>query len=199
MIENNLKIIVQNYANSYFDLEKAQQSGNYPALPARGDQKTGVFGEMYAYLYLEQEGYQNLEYGSTSEFGWDIKGNNTQGVSKRIQVKTVSAFSKEKRVTPIHHACDILILVYLDENFKPEEVWELDDINKVSESFWREIEISQRDPNTGRIIKVNGKHVKIKSRALKYFKMDSKSKAELNKAIYKISKNVTAEFLKLIK
>ncbi|MCT2534768.1 hypothetical protein NC661_04485 [Aquibacillus koreensis] len=116
------------YADAYANLEEMQAELDF--IPRHGDQKTGLIGEVYIYKYLEQLGYTNLEYGSTSNKGWDIRGY-LDGGKVDIQVKTVSAFSKTRMISPIHPGWQHLYLLSLDRNFKPDGLWLIDHPNLI--------------------------------------------------------------------
>jgi len=116
--------VIKRYAKAYSDLQHWQD--NHPAIPG-GDQKTGSIGEYYAYLYLLYS-YPDAEliYGSHSEKGWDIELND--GITKtRIQVKTVSQFSKTRTISPVHKGWDALFLMYLNRELYPIGFWVIED------------------------------------------------------------------------
>jgi hypothetical protein len=117
------------YAMSYAKLQHQQETS--PLIP-QGDQKTGCIGEFYAYLYLRAK-YPDakLTYGGHSEKGWDIKVEQPSG-QWLVQVKTVSAYSASRTISPIHPGWDKLFLVYLDEEFVPRGFWVIPDNSIVS-------------------------------------------------------------------
>jgi len=115
------------YANAYEKLEGYQITD--PSIP-RGDQKTGSIGEYYSYRYLSSVySTQKLEYGSHSEKGWDIR---IVDCNIKVQVKTVSAFSKTRSISPIHHGWNVLHLIYLNKSFWPEGFWIIEDLSILS-------------------------------------------------------------------
>lgn len=119
MPHSNIQNVIRNYADAYAELQKLQDSE--PSLPG-GDQKTGCIGEYYAYLYLKSlHGESNLQYGGHSEKGWDIEVSTNPPI--RVQVKTVSAFSKTRTISPIHKGWDHLFIVYLNKQLFPEGFW----------------------------------------------------------------------------
>ena len=123
MSHQDLQSAIAEYAQAYERLQKLQES--MPSIPG-GDQKTGCIGEYYAYLYLlSLHDEKLLSYGSHSEKGWDIKI--AQDKPRRIQVKTVSAFSKTRTISPIHKGWDELYIIYLSKNLKPEGFWIIKD------------------------------------------------------------------------
>ena len=77
--------------------------------------------------YLKRQGHPDLEFGNHSQKGWDIKYPFGMAPNRvvLVQVKTVSAFSKTKTVSPIHFAPDYceLYLVSLNENLIPNNIW----------------------------------------------------------------------------
>lgn len=100
-----------------------------------GDQKTGCIGEYYAYLYLQHEYPKSeLSYGNHSEKGWDIMVKD--GEKKiRVQVKTVSGYSKTRGISPIHRGWDQLFVVYLNQNLKPEGFWMMEQDERFKNKF----------------------------------------------------------------
>jgi len=123
MSHQDIQSAIAEYAQAYDRLQKLQEE--MPWLPG-GDQKTGSIGEYYAYLYLLSLYDEScLSYGSHSEKGWDIK---VEGESTSyVQVKTVSAFSKTRAISPIHKGWDELYILYLNKSLKPEGFWIIDD------------------------------------------------------------------------
>lgn len=122
MSNNLIAEAIEEYAKAYERLQSLQETE--PSIP-EGDQKTGCIGEYYSYRYLSSlHSKSNLEYGSTVQAGWDIKIVNS-GV--KVQVKTVSAYSKTKTISPIHRGWDILHLVYLSRALWPEGFWVVTD------------------------------------------------------------------------
>jgi hypothetical protein len=120
---------VKQYAEAYNQLEEIQKSKDkgFDFVPEIGDQKTGVIGEAFIFEYLKRQGHPGLVFGTAAQKAWDIKY--PFGLAPNevvlVQVKTVSAFSKTKRVSPIHLApnhCE-LYLVSLNEQLIPDNVW----------------------------------------------------------------------------
>lgn len=124
--------MIRNYAEAYRAIELVQKAETplkdrlNPFIPKKGDQKTGVFGEALVYEFLMRSNYTNLEFGTPSEKGWDIKGIKDHAF-KLIQVKTTSAFAEKRIISPIHAGWDHLYLVSLDKSFIPNGIWLLDD------------------------------------------------------------------------
>jgi len=119
--------VIKKYAEAYIDFERIQKSSDFDFVPEIGDQKTGVIGEAFIFEYLKRQKHPNLEFGNHSQKGWDIKypfGLAPNGVVL-VQVKTVSAFSKTKAISPIHFASDYceLYLVSLNEDLIPDNIW----------------------------------------------------------------------------
>jgi hypothetical protein len=119
MSHQDIQKAISEYAQAYALLQKLQDT--MPWIPG-GDQKTGCIGEYYAYLYLQSMyGAEILSYGGHSEKGWDIKVD--LEATKLIQVKTVSAFSKTRTISPIHKGWDELYIIYLSKSFEPQGFW----------------------------------------------------------------------------
>lgn len=121
---------VKRYAEAYADIQSIQEESK---LIPEGDQKTGCIGELYGYLYLA---YTNpgatLTYGTHSEKGWDIDCK-TETRSMLVQIKTVSAYSKTRTISPIHHGWDQLFILYLDRNLAPAGFWIITDRSIVAD------------------------------------------------------------------
>jgi len=119
--------VVKKYAEAYNDFEKIQKCPDFDFVPKVGDQKTGVIGEAFIFEYLKRQGQLNLEFGNTVQEGWDIKYSSKSNPNKVIfvQVKTVSEFSKTRRVSPLHLSSDNyeLYLVSLNKDLIPDNIW----------------------------------------------------------------------------
>jgi len=119
--------VVKKYAEAYRDIEEIQKATDFDFVPETGDQKTGIIGEAFIFEYLKRQGYCGLEFGRTTQKGWDMKY--SFGLAPNevvlVQVKTVSAFSKTKTISPIHFAPDYceLYLVSLNEDLIPDNIW----------------------------------------------------------------------------
>jgi len=119
--------MVKKYAEAYRDFEEIQKDKTFDYVPEIGDQKTGVIGEAFIFEYLKRQGYKDLMFGNAAQKGWDIK--HSHGLAPNgvvlVQVKTVSAFSKTKRISPIHFASDYceLYLVSLNKALIPDNIW----------------------------------------------------------------------------
>lgn len=127
MSHSDLQDAIAQYADAYHRLQRLQRS--LQCIPG-GDQKTGCIGEYYAYAYLlSRYAEEELTFGSHSEKGWDIQVERSP--SWRIQVKTVSAFSKTRALSPIHDGWDQLFIVYLNKQLKPKGFWVIEDTSIV--------------------------------------------------------------------
>ncbi|GHV05425.1 hypothetical protein FACS189485_12370 [Spirochaetia bacterium] len=120
--------VVKKYAEVYKQFEDIQKDKAFDFVPETGDQKTGLIGEAFIYEYLKRQGHPGLEFGGHSQKAWDIKypfGLAPNGIVM-VQVKTVSAFSKTKAISPIHLAPDYceIYLVSLNEQFIPDNIWQ---------------------------------------------------------------------------
>lgn len=115
---------IKAYAKAYSGLQKLQEES---CLIPEGDQKTGCIGEFYSYIYLLSKFPKGkFKYGRHSEKGWDIEICHGKTRS-RVQVKTVSAYSKKRTISPLHHGWDELHIIYLDREFCPAGFWIITD------------------------------------------------------------------------
>jgi len=119
--------VVRKYAEAYDNFERMQKCPDFDFVPKIGDQKTGVIGEAFIFEYLRRQGHRDLEFGRTDQKGWDIKYPSRSAPNEIVfvQVKTVSAFAKYKRISPIHPITDYceFYLVSLNENLIPDNIW----------------------------------------------------------------------------
>ncbi len=123
MSHSEILSAISKYATAYENLHRLQDTLAW--IPG-GDQKTGCIGEYYAFLYLLQRwGEDRLSYGSHSEKGWDIRI--AGDPPTLVQVKTVSAFSKTRTISPIHQGWDELYIIYLSREMEPEGFWIIED------------------------------------------------------------------------
>jgi len=125
--------VVRKYAEAYTELEEIQKDKAFDFVPEIGDQKTGIIGESFIFEYLKRQEHPDLEFGNPSQKGWDIKypfGLSPNGVVL-VQVKTVSAFAKKKRFSPIHFDSDYCVyLVSLNKDLIPDNIWKPKDYDK---------------------------------------------------------------------
>ena len=120
MSHARIKEAIQSYSAAYLTMQDLQDT--MPWIPG-GDQKTGSIGEYYAFVYLMSLYNENhLSFGKHSEKGWDISISTPDHESK-VQVKTVSAFSKTRTISPIHKGWDQLFIIYLERTFLPTGFW----------------------------------------------------------------------------
>ena len=120
----NICTAITSYASAYDVIQGIQE--NSPLIP-EGDQKTGCIGEFFAYLYLlDKHPDAKLVYGGHSEKGWDIEVHLPQK-NYRVQIKTVSAYSKTRVISPIHYGWNKLFIIYLNRQFFPQGFWIIDD------------------------------------------------------------------------
>ena len=94
-----------------------------PLLPV-GDQKTGAIGEFYALLYAKHR-YEQAKLAENSQPRWDIEAWDIKAERKLIQVKTVSAFSTTRRISPIHPGFHELWVLFLDRSLQPAGFWRI--------------------------------------------------------------------------
>jgi hypothetical protein len=104
------------------------QDFNKFILPS-GDQKTRVIGEFYSILFLRNL-YSEPEYNvdfleNRVDDIYDIKISKSGKDYKKIQVKTVSIYSKTRLTTKINNPdkFDELIVISLDMNLYPNGLW----------------------------------------------------------------------------
>ena len=120
---------ISTYARAYAQLEHLQES--MPDWLPVGDQKTGVIGEFYAKIYLQYiRPDAETSFGGTSQRGWDLVVK-TESKQIKVQVKTVSEYSKTRKVSPIHSGWDELLLIYLDNELSPAGLWVITDTSIV--------------------------------------------------------------------
>lgn len=113
------------YATAYRQLNKLQKES--PEYIPQGDQKTGAIGEFYANLFVQATYPEaDIAFGGNSNKAWDIKVEHN-GTTRLIQVKTISAFSKTGKLSPIHHGWDELYILHLDEDLQPNGFWVIND------------------------------------------------------------------------
>lgn len=117
-------VAIHSYAIAYSRLENIQMRSQ---LIPRGDQKTGCIGEFYGYLHLSRlHPDATLTYGTHSEKGWDVHVK-SHAHDYRVQIKTVSEYSKTRTISPLHHGWDQLWVIYLDRSFVPRGFWVIAD------------------------------------------------------------------------
>ena len=113
---------IASYAHGYASLERIQRcEEEKDSLIPVGDQKTGAIGEFYALLYAKCH-YEEAKLAKNSQQGWDIKIRDVEEMT--IQVKTVSAFSTTRRISPLHYGrFHKLWVLFLDERLQPAGFW----------------------------------------------------------------------------
>ena len=109
------------YVKAYANLETLQKNSNL--LPG-GDQKTGVVGEYYALLFaLGTFKAASITLMPNSQKAMDIKVGQEPNPT-RIQVKTISAFSKTGKISSIkERGWELLYILHFDELFQPNGFW----------------------------------------------------------------------------
>jgi hypothetical protein len=111
---------IGDYARAYARLQELQDQRDM--IPP-GDQKTGCIGEFFVYLYLKStHPGEAIRFAGHSNKGWDIEIGQA-GKERHIQAKTVSAYSKTRRLSPISAGWDQLFIVYLGRDLLPEGFW----------------------------------------------------------------------------
>ena len=116
---------IREYAKAYARLQALQDRADM--IPP-GDQKTGCIGEFFVYLYLKNKHpNQAIRFAGHSNKGWDLELGQ-DGKERRIQTKTVSAYSKTRRLSPISTGWHELFVVYLGRDLLPEGFWIVTDL-----------------------------------------------------------------------
>jgi hypothetical protein len=117
---------VKAYAEAYARFQKLQDDN--ADLLAIGDQKTGVIGEFFGLLYARSiHPSSKVIYADPSQTGWDLEvSGDNPGPDLRIQVKTVSEYSRTRAMTPLFPGWDLLYLVYLGRGLMPDGFWIVD-------------------------------------------------------------------------
>jgi hypothetical protein len=112
---------IRQYSRAYQELDDLQ--GEDRLIPI-GDQKTGCIGEFYAMLYVKATNPKSpVRFTKPSSKGWDIEVELPGSDMQKIQVKTVSAYSKKRMMTPIHEGWDDLYVLHLDRHLEPDGFW----------------------------------------------------------------------------
>ena len=110
---------IRDYATAYNRFQAFQNS--HPDQLPLGDQKTGVIGEFYAMKYARfAYPHCNIIFAAPTE-SWDIEVSGDQNL--KIQVKTVSEYSRTRIISPIFPGWDHLYLLALDQAFLPTGFW----------------------------------------------------------------------------
>jgi len=131
MIERQIIKGIKAYAKAYGRFQELQDKN--PGFLAVGDQKTGVIGEFFGLLYARSHHkHAKVEYAAPNQTGWDIEvSGNESGPDLKIQVKTVSAFSKTRVITPLFPGWDHLYLMFVGRDFMPQGFWNVVDSNSI--------------------------------------------------------------------
>lgn len=110
---------IRQYADAYRQFQQLQDQ--YQEYLPFGDQKTGVIGEFYAMLYARWA-YPNcsIVFAPPTQ-SWDIDISGDSDI--KIQVKTVSEYSRTRIISPIFPGWDHLYLFSLDRLFVPTGFW----------------------------------------------------------------------------
>lgn len=147
MIKRQIIDSIEAYAKAYGRFQKLQdQNKDFLVL---GDQKTGVIGEFFGLLYARsQYPSANVKYAENPcQTGWDIE---VAGPPLKIQVKTVSAFSKRRFTTPLSSGWNHLYLVFLGDDFMPRGFWIAESINDILGGQKSRKRLRMRDPDKPR-------------------------------------------------
>ena len=111
---NSFIQIIEQYSKCYESFELFQKNRTNTFIPEHGDQKTGVIGESFVFEYLLRKNKDSVSFGNASEKAWDIMYKN-EGRIIKIQVKTVSDYSKTRMISPIHYGWDYLYAISLNK------------------------------------------------------------------------------------
>ena len=69
----------------------------------------------------------NRQHGTQANCPYDITVETKEGKRKKVQVKTMSEYSKTKIMSPIRSGWDELFVFYLGRDLKPKAFWILSD------------------------------------------------------------------------
>jgi hypothetical protein len=137
---DQVQAVFKHYAAAYALMESLQNPDPLPQEVSRllptGDQKTGCIGEYWAMRFARKKfGPVQCHFGHHSQQGWDIA---VRGAQTRVQIKTVSEWSKTRTLSPIHAQRERpdnapadwapwtdLWLVYLNNDLFPIGFWQL--------------------------------------------------------------------------
>lgn len=181
--------LIKRYAAIYYEFETFQKKSKI--MPTNGDQKTGVIGEMYIYQYLKHlYPTDKVSFGTTSQKGWDIQ----VGRNIYVQVKTVSAHSNYRTISPIHEGWTELFLVSLDKDFRPNGIWKINDPKDIP---WKTVSSPKLDKDGNLEKDSEGKPIKHTYSICRYIKMKdpTKDNSRHNESFYKNAKDITSEVL----
>ncbi len=124
------------------------------------DNKVGVIGEYYAFLYLENQGRDVKKVESKSQEGFDLESD-----GKRISVKIITRENSSGKTTKLKKGWDEFILLILDEDYSVNSIGHIN-INQMRTAIrenkgWSETPVVKRSMinNTGLI----GKYGKVES------------------------------------
>lgn len=137
--EKEIEKIIKQFAINYNKFETLQKNN----LLANGDQKTGVIGEYYAKVFISEiKGATNVKYSKAGS-PYDIVYTDVEGKEIKVQVKTVSYYSKTRTLAPLNmkkNAFDHLYLISLNQKFEMDALY----INKYNDIF-EKVKMLKRD------------------------------------------------------
>ena len=125
MIAKKLKQEIDTVINQYIKarIKFYQMQGIHPDYLKGNDNVIGVIGvigEYYAMLYLEFQGRNPVKVENRNQKGYDLYCE-----KRKISVKVVTAENKTQMTGRIKDEWDELVLIILNENYKPKKIGHL--------------------------------------------------------------------------
>ena len=119
MISKKLKQEIDTVINQYIKarIKFYKMQGIHPDYLKGNDNVIGVIGEYYAMLYLEFQGRNPVKVENRNQKGYDLYCE-----KERISVKVITAENKTQMTSRIKDEWDELVLIILDENYKPKKI-----------------------------------------------------------------------------
>ena len=119
MIAKKLKQEIDTVINQYIKarIKFYQMQETHPNYLKGNDNVIGVIGEYYAMLYLEFQGRNPVKVENRNQKGYDLYCE-----KKKISVKVITAENKGQKTGKIKDEWDELVLIILNENYKPKKI-----------------------------------------------------------------------------
>ncbi len=117
-IKQKIDTVINQYIKARIKFYKMQVA--YPEYLKGNDNVIGVIGEYYAMLYLESQGRTPIKVDHRSQKGYDLYCE-----KRKISVKVITAENKGQKTGKIKNEWDELVLIILDENYKPKKIGHL--------------------------------------------------------------------------
>lgn len=127
-VENEIEIdkAVFSYAKAHASLWSLMQS--YPSEFPQAVLSCGTIAEYYTRMYLRAvHRNSSVAFGKGSEKAWDIEVLHKDGKKITYQVKAISCMNKGRVIKGLTQGFDNLIILSLDLNFFPTQVYLFDD------------------------------------------------------------------------